>query len=125
MKITNVSNVQIAQDDNVKEQFALDVLTGLCSTPKNISAKYFYDDRGSELFQKITSHKDYYPTRTEFEILDSIKDELPKVVGEKEIDLVELGAGDGVITEHILKHMKKDAKLLSFEVNEKFRLSKR
>jgi phospholipid N-methyltransferase len=34
--------------------------------------------------------------------------------------IVELGAGDGVITEHILRHMKKDAKLLSFEVNEKF-----
>ena len=34
--------------------------------------------------------------------------------------IVELGAGDGVITEHILKKMKKDAKLLSFEVNEKF-----
>ena len=103
MKITNVSNVQVAQEDNVKEQFALDVLTGLCSTPKNISAKYFYDDKGSELFQKITSHKDYYPTRTEFEILDSIKDELPKVVGEKEIDLVELGAGDGHKTELVIQ----------------------
>lgn len=34
--------------------------------------------------------------------------------------IVELGAGDGVITEHILRHMKKDSKLLSFEVNKKF-----
>jgi len=39
---------------------------------------------------------------------------------EKADVIVELGAGDGVITEHILRHMKKDAKLLSFEVNAKF-----
>jgi len=78
-----------------KEQFSIDVLTGLCLSAKSISAKYFYDDDGSELFQKITQHEDYYLTRTEFEILNDIKNELPRVIGGGEIDIIELGAGDG------------------------------
>lgn len=78
-----------------KEQFAIDVLIGLCSNPKNISAKYFYDDAGSEIFQKITQHPDYYLTRTEFAILSDLSRKLPTIVGEKEIDIIELGAGDG------------------------------
>lgn len=77
------------------EQFALDILTGLCSSPKSISSKYFYDDVGSEFFQKITQHEDYYPTRTEFQILSDIKSKLPKLINEKEVDIIELGAGDG------------------------------
>ncbi|MDA8793275.1 L-histidine N(alpha)-methyltransferase [Bacteriovoracaceae bacterium] len=78
-----------------REQFAMDVLTGFCSNPKFLPAKYFYDDIGSELFQKITTHDDYYLTRTEFEILENIKNELPGLLNEKKIDIIELGAGDG------------------------------
>lgn len=78
-----------------KDQFALDVLLGLAASPKSLSPKYLYDSEGSRLFQKITSHKEYYLTKTEFEILDSIKNKIPEIVGEKEIDIVELGAGDG------------------------------
>lgn len=87
------------KSDNIdainKEQFAIDVLTGLSASPKTLQAKYFYDDTGSKIFQQITQHEDYYPTRTEFEILNTIKHELAELIGEQEIDIIELGAGDG------------------------------
>ena len=94
MEITKLINQGLFDEDALKEQFAIDVLTGLCATPKNLAAKYFYDDIGSDIFQKITQHPDYYPTRTEFQILDAIKNDIPKVIGEEEIDIIELGAGD-------------------------------
>ena len=60
MEISRLSHENNRNENSEKEQFAIDVLTGLCSNPKSLSAKYFYDDRGSELFQKITQHEDYY-----------------------------------------------------------------
>ncbi len=95
MEISKLSRENQPNENLVKEQFAIDVLMGLCSNPKKISAKYFYDDKGSELFQKITQHEDYYPTSIEFQILDSIKSDLPKLLDAVEIDVIELGAGDG------------------------------
>lgn len=95
MEITILTNQGLADDKLQKGQFAIDVLTGLCATPKNLSAKYFYDDVGSEIFQNITQHDDYYPTRTEYNILDMIKRELPEMIEGQEIDIIELGAGDG------------------------------
>lgn len=95
MEITRLIDQSSADENLQRDQFAIDVLTGLCASPKNLSAKYFYDDIGSEIFQTITQHQDYYPTRTEFEILNTIKDQLPEMIGEQEIDIIELGAGDG------------------------------
>lgn len=95
MKISRLIKQSAVGDEAQKEQFAIDVLTGLCASPKNLAAKYFYNDIGSEIFQNITQHKDYYPTRTEYEILDMVKHELPQIVGKQDIDIIELGAGDG------------------------------
>jgi len=95
MELTKLSNLGQKEKDLVKEQFAMDVLTGLYSKPKSISAKYFYDDLGSQIFQDITKHDDYYPTKIEFEILDKIKSIIPTLIDSKEIDIIELGAGDG------------------------------
>jgi dimethylhistidine N-methyltransferase len=95
MNITNLVAPGLQGEDAQKEQFAIDVLMGLCATPKSLASKYFYDDAGSEIFRKITQHHDYYPTRTEIEIIREVNTILPQVVNEKEIDIVELGAGDG------------------------------
>ncbi len=46
-----------------------EVVLGLTSRPKTLPCKLFYDDRGSQLFEEITRLPEYYPTRTEFEIL--------------------------------------------------------
>lgn len=52
-----------------KENMKEDILSGLQSQRKSISAKYLYDQRGSELFEEITVLDEYYPTRSEIEIL--------------------------------------------------------
>lgn len=102
MEITKLIDIK-NEEDIAKEQFALDVLNGFSETPKHLSAKYFYDDRGSELFQKITKHEDYYPCRTELEILNNIKFHLPSLISDKEIDVIELGPGDGHKSKIILE----------------------
>ncbi len=84
------------------KRFSLDVLVGLSSSPKSIPSKYFYDDRGSELFQKITQLPEYYLTRAEYEILEQVSFRLPNVITAPELDIVELGAGDGHKTKLVL-----------------------
>ncbi|PPR16115.1 MAG: Histidine N-alpha-methyltransferase [Alphaproteobacteria bacterium MarineAlpha9_Bin3] len=75
--------------------FARDIDKGLSLKNKALSSKYFYDDKGSKIFQKITQHPDYYLTRKEIEILNKIKSKLPKLFKLDEIDIIELGPGDG------------------------------
>ena len=76
-------------------QFSIDVMAGLSETPKSLPSKYFYDDIGSQIFQKISQHSDYYPTRTELEIIGSFQHDLPGILALDELDIIELGPGDG------------------------------
>jgi dimethylhistidine N-methyltransferase len=68
-----------------------DIASGLMSLPRTLPCRYFYDSRGSDLFEIITSLPEYYPTRTEASILEARADELVEITGPCE--LVELGAG--------------------------------
>lgn len=114
MEVSRLINEENADLNSFKEQFAIDVLTGLCSSPKSIPSKYFYDDTGSELFQKITKHEDYYLTRAEFEVLDGIKDDIPKYIENDEIDIIELGAGDGHKSQLIIKGFLDSGRKVNF-----------
>lgn len=100
MKLTNL--IEKDQTSEHHAAFLSDVINGLSAEQKSISAKYFYDDIGSELFQKISQHPDYYPTKTEFSILDKISNILPEIINEPELDIIELGAGDGHKSELII-----------------------
>jgi dimethylhistidine N-methyltransferase len=84
------------------EAFARDVEKGLTANPKSIPSRYFYDERGSRLFQEITELEEYYPTRSEAEILDRCKGALGDLLAGGPFRLVELGAGDGRKTEVLL-----------------------
>ena len=72
--------------------FARDVIAGLSARPKLLWAKYFYDDRGSELFEQITDLPEYYPTRTELSILERYAGEMAGYVP-LSAALVEFGTG--------------------------------
>jgi dimethylhistidine N-methyltransferase len=72
--------------------FATDVLDGLRATPKRIPAKYFYDEAGSALFEKITDVPEYYPTRCEMQALRDHAAEIAKLIPEGAA-LVEFGSG--------------------------------
>ncbi len=91
------------------DQFAADVLSGLSSTPKTLSSRYFYDDEGSRLFQKIMELPEYYLTRAELKIFSEQKDDIYHAFtdGADSLDLIELGAGDGTKTAVLIEHLLK------------------
>ena len=91
----NVHAAAVAQAHQFDEQtsaFAGDVIGDLSQFPKRLSPKYFYDAAGSELFEQITVLPEYYPTRTELEILRSRGKEIADIIP-KGAALVEFGAG--------------------------------
>lgn len=69
-----------------------ELLAGLSTRPRSINPKFFYDERGSELFSRICELDEYYPTRTEIDILDSQSEEIAAAIGSG-CELVEPGAG--------------------------------
>ncbi|MGB5396190.1 MAG: L-histidine N(alpha)-methyltransferase [Gammaproteobacteria bacterium] len=75
-----------------QSDFLSDVLTGLARSPKQIAPKYFYDQRGSELFDEICKQPEYYPTRTEIGILQHNANDIARSIG-PDCVLVELGSG--------------------------------
>ncbi|HVZ70715.1 MAG TPA: L-histidine N(alpha)-methyltransferase [Rhizomicrobium sp.] len=78
-------------DESVLE-FARDLLDGLQKNPKRIPCKYFYDARGSELFDRICRLPEYYQTRTETALLREHAGEISQLMGSN-VELIEFGAG--------------------------------
>src|SRR5437016_2557603 len=74
--------------------FISDVIAGLSSNPRTLPYKYFYDERGAALFQKICDLPEYYITRTEIDILDRNRAEIASHLGPN-IELIGLGTGAG------------------------------
>jgi L-histidine Nalpha-methyltransferase len=85
----------------IEKTFAEEISSSLNKNSKSISPKFFYDKKGSDLFEKICSLPEYYPTRTEITILEKLKTELPAFLDES-FRLVELGSGASVKTRLIL-----------------------
>ncbi len=83
-------------------QFRADVIAGLERRPRAIPARWFYDRRGSELFEAITDLPEYYPTRTEVGILDTIGTEVRALVGAGRA-VVEFGSGSSTKTPLLLR----------------------
>ncbi len=87
--------------------FEEEVFLGLSAHPKHLSSKYFYDKQGDKIFQDIMHMPEYYLTNCEFNILENYKQEITNLfaTGTKEINLIELGAGDGKKTKILLRHL--------------------
>ncbi len=85
----------------IEKTFAEEISSSLNRDSKFINPKFFYDKKGSNLFEKICSLPEYYPTRTEISILRKLQDKLPSYLDD-EFRLVELGSGASVKTRLIL-----------------------
>jgi L-histidine Nalpha-methyltransferase len=97
-----------------------EVRAALAGDPPSLPSKYFYDDRGSRLFQEITRLPEYYQTRTEERILERIADEVAGAVRARE--LVELGSGSGRKIRLLLDAMARAGRLercVLFDINER------
>ena len=86
------------------DDFAAAVLDGLSRPQKTLPCRFFYDARGSELFEEITRLPEYYPTRTETAILEAHAAEMAEAVPAGGV-LVEFGSGSSLKTEILLRQL--------------------
>jgi len=98
--------------EDVTEALREDVKTGLTAPRKWLPPKWFYDARGSELFEAITALPEYYPTRSEREILTRQAGEIARITGAQ--TLVELGSGSSEKTRLLLDALTDHGTLASF-----------
>jgi dimethylhistidine N-methyltransferase len=84
-----------------RQLFLTETLSGLLHTPKQLPCKYFYDRRGSELFERICVLDEYYLTRCELAIMDRYAPEMGRQIGPG-VMLVEYGSGSSVKTRYLL-----------------------
>ncbi|TQF15840.1 L-histidine N(alpha)-methyltransferase [Myxococcus llanfairpwllgwyngyllgogerychwyrndrobwllllantysiliogogogochensis] len=106
---------------DAKRALRQEVLQGLCGSPKELSPRWLYDERGSQLFDDITRLPEYYPTRREREILLAHAGDVARLSGAT--TLIELGSGTSEKTRLLLDAMEEAGQLsrfVPFDVSEAF-----
>ncbi|WP_196140159.1 L-histidine N(alpha)-methyltransferase [Aliikangiella sp. G2MR2-5] len=101
------------------EEFAQDVIEGLSQKQKTLPCKYFYDSKGSQLFEDICELDEYYITRTELSLLDSIKQELANMIG-SQATIIEPGAGAGTKIQKLLSALDSPKSYVPIDISEDF-----
>ncbi|WP_227979874.1 L-histidine N(alpha)-methyltransferase [Nocardia spumae] len=99
-------------DDDLDAALRSDARAGLTATPKTLPPKWFYDARGSELFEAITELPEYYPTRTERALLERVVGDIARTA-QAEV-LVELGAGSAAKTRLLLSALLSEGPLKTY-----------
>ena len=97
-------------------RFHRDVTQGLSRPRKSLPCKYFYDERGSALFDEICDLEEYYLTRTELEILRLHAGEMAAALGE-DCELIEFGSGSGLKTRLLLAQLRAPRAYLPVEIS--------
>jgi len=110
------------KDTGVKEEISIlyqDVIKGLKTDQKYLPSKYFYDDRGSDLFEQICELEEYYPTDCEMEIMRDYINEISDWVGPG-VQLIELGSGSSTKTRLLLDHCQNLAMYVPVDISGSF-----
>jgi dimethylhistidine N-methyltransferase len=97
-------------------EFLEQVTAGLSKSPRTLPCKFFYDERGARLFQKICQLPEYYITRTELQILRLRSAEIAATLGSS-IELIGLGTGAGTKTRILLEELNKPAAYLPIDIS--------
>src|ERR1700746_468638 len=98
--------------------FLTDVVAGLSSNPRTVPCKYFYDERGAALFQKICELPEYYVTRAEIDILDRHRSDIASQLGPM-LELIGLGTGAGTKTRILIEALERPAVYIPVDISEK------
>jgi dimethylhistidine N-methyltransferase len=101
------------------DAFLDDVLAGLGGRPKSLPCKYFYDERGSELFAQICELAAYYPTRTELRIMQCHAGEMAALIGPR-ARLVELGSGNSSKTRVLLDRLARPEAYVPVDISAEY-----
>jgi len=94
-----------------------EIIDGLRRSEKMISPKYFYDERGSQLFDQITALPEYYPTATELGIMRENIAEIATLIG-PQASLIEYGSGSSLKTRVLLEHLNDQAVYVPVDISE-------
>jgi dimethylhistidine N-methyltransferase len=111
--------VETSADAAAESAFAADVVAGLKATPKRLPPKYFYDNVGSELFERITALPEYYPTRCELEILNAHAGEIAAFIPQGAA-LIEFGSGASTKIRVLLSAVTSLAAYVPVEISAEF-----
>jgi dimethylhistidine N-methyltransferase len=103
MNAATLTSPQITRD-TARAGFLSAAVSGLSQPQKSLPCKFFYDKRGSRLFNEICELEEYYPTRTEDRILRDNIAEITELIGGG-CRLVEFGSGTSAKTRHLLRHL--------------------
>jgi len=101
-------------NNELNNEFAKDVEKGLNDKQKHISPKFFYDKKGSRLFEEICMQPEYYLNRIESQILKNSVDEILKIIGGQEISVIELGNGNSLKTRILLGPFLTKLKIVTY-----------
>ena len=115
MNASNQPLPALQQSENSSE--VAEIIDGLQKPEKMISPKYFYDERGSQLFDDITHLPEYYPTETELGIMRSNVEEIAQLIG-KQASLIEFGSGSSRKTPVLLEHLHDLAVYVPVDISE-------
>jgi dimethylhistidine N-methyltransferase len=112
------SKAAVLEREPATSDFLSDVIAGLSSEPRTLPCKYFYDERGAALFQRISELPEYYITRTEIDILDRHRAEIASYLGAN-IELIGLGTGAGTKTRILIEALEKPAVYVPVDISAK------
>lgn len=104
------------------EHFRAEVIRGLQRTPKELPCKYFYDEQGSYLFERICGLDEYYIPRTEMAIMEACIDDMVESMGPNVI-LIEYGSGNSAKTRFLLDHLHDIAAYVPIDISREQLLS--
>src|SRR5580698_6680818 len=96
--------------------FLSEAIAGLSRRQKTLPCKFLYDEEGSKLFNEICELEEYYPTRTEDQILRDNMVEITSLIGD-ECRLVEFGSGSSTKTRHLLTHLPRIAGYIPIDIS--------
>ncbi|HET9834830.1 MAG TPA: L-histidine N(alpha)-methyltransferase [Rhodanobacteraceae bacterium] len=116
MNVSLQRAIRLHDRQPVADRMREDVLHGLRHQPKRLPSKYFYDARGSELFERICEQPEYYLTRVELAILRAHIGEIADAIGPDAL-LMEYGSGSGLKTRLLLRHLRSPVAYVPVEIS--------
>ena len=108
---------QQASYNRIDKDFLNDVIEGLSQNPKTLKPKYFYDNRGAQLFTEICTTPEYYPTRTEIRILNQNAEDIASQIGDNTA-LIEYGSGALEKIKILLNFLNEPVGLIPVDISE-------
>ncbi|HWF43823.1 MAG TPA: L-histidine N(alpha)-methyltransferase [Candidatus Kapabacteria bacterium] len=116
MNVEYFEDIVLHDYEPTVDTFRAEVLAGLKQSPKRIPSKFFYDERGSKLFEQITTLDEYYLTRSELTILREHLPEIARQIGPEAL-VIEFGTGSGLKTKLLLEALERPSAYVPIDIS--------